>query len=102
MARDARYTTIKNLIDAGYIKSFRDMFPTIPKSVVARDLGMNNARFTRLMNDVKRFTLDELYRLSGFLEVDETTVLRLVHEQHVMDKKKKLGRSGKNKNNLSS
>lgn len=93
MARDARYTTIKNLIDAGYIKSFRDMFPTIPKSVVARDLGMNNARFTILMNDVKRFTLDELYRLAGFLAIDEMKMFELTHQQYSLDKNKKLRKS---------
>lgn len=92
MARDARYTTVKNLIVAGYIKSFREMFPTIPKSVVARDLGMNNGRFTRLMNDVKKFSFEEIYRLSGFLQIEETTMLMLVHEQYLNDKKKKIKR----------
>ena len=95
MARDYRYTTVKNLIAGGYIKSFREMFPTIPKSVVARDLGMNNGRFTRLMNDVKKFTLEELYRLAGFLEIEETTMLTLVHEQYLSDKKKRFRKADK-------
>lgn len=71
------------------------MFPTIPKSVVARDLGMNNGRFTRLMNDVKKFTLEELYRLAGFLEIEETTMLTLVHEQYLSDKKKRFRKADK-------
>ena len=93
MERDERYTTVKHLIETGYIKSFRDMFPTIRKSVVARDLGMNNGRFTRLMNNVKKFTLDELYRLAVFLEIDEKKMLELTHEQYLLDKNKKLRKS---------
>lgn len=94
MARDRRYTTVKNLIDGGYLKSFRDMFETIPKSVVARDLGMNNGRFTRLMHNVKKFTLEEVYRLAEFLQVEETIMLALVHEQYVSDKEKKIKKAG--------
>jgi plasmid maintenance system antidote protein VapI len=92
MTRDARYITVKNLITAGYIKSFREMFPTIRKSIVAHDLGMNNSRFTTLMNDVKKFTLEELYLLAKFLDVEEKVVLNLVHEQYEIDKKKKIKR----------
>lgn len=94
MPRDRRYTTVRNLITAGYIKSFREMFPTIPKSVVARDLGMNNARFSGLMKEVKKFTLEELYRMAGFLEIEDKAMLDLVHEQYKMDKMKKVRRSG--------
>jgi hypothetical protein len=88
MAKDRRYTTVKNLITAGYIKTFREMFDTLPKSVVARDLGMNNARFTRLMDNVDQFSLKELFIIASFLEVDEMVVLNLVLQQHATNKKK--------------
>src|SRR5207245_336902 len=39
---------------------------TLPKSVVARDLGMNNTRFTRLMQNVEQFKLEELF----FVEIN--------------------------------
>jgi hypothetical protein len=87
MAKDRRYITVKNLITAGYIKSFREIFETIPKSVVARDLGMNNARFTRLMNDVGSFTLEELFRLSVFLEIEGSIIVNLTLQQFDIDKK---------------
>jgi len=65
------------------------MFDTLPKSVVARDLGMNNARFTRLMDNVDQFSLKELFIIASFLEVDEMIILNLVLQQHAANKKSK-------------
>lgn len=87
MVKDRRYTTVKNLIEGGYIKSFLDIFDTIPKSVVARDLGMNNIRFTKLMNNVDLFWVRDLYKLAFYLEVDGMVVLQLVHQQYQNDRK---------------
>jgi hypothetical protein len=82
MAKDRRYVTVKNLIDAGYIKIFMEIFDTIPKSVVARDLGMNNRRFTRLMNNVGQFSIIDLLIFASLLEVDKIVFLKLVLQQH--------------------
>jgi hypothetical protein len=90
MAKDRRYITVKNLITAGYIKSFSGIFDAIPKTVIARDLGMNNNRFTKLMNDVTLFRLEELYRLARLLEIDGMVLINLVVQQlnEKKDKKK--------------
>lgn len=89
MAKHRKYTTAKNLIAAGYIKSFREIFDTLPKSVLARDLGMNNIRFSRLMNNVDHFSLEELFRIADHLEVDDRIIFDLVYQQYVEDKKSK-------------
>ena len=80
------------MIIDGRITSFREMFDreVIPKSVVARDLGMNNTRFTRLMMNVNQFTYGETYLIAGFLEINEVTMSKLISEQYVIDKIKKL------------
>ena len=90
MARDRRYTTVKNLITAGYIHAFREIFETLPKSVVAKDLGMNNTRFTRLIENVDQFTLEELFLFAGFLEIENLTLMNLVLHQYLADKDKKI------------
>jgi len=90
MARDRRYVTIRNLIQGGYIKSFREIFDTLPKSVIAKDLGMNNTRFTRLIENVEQFTLEELFLIAGFLEIDHSTLLGLILQQYLADKDKKI------------
>ena len=49
------------------VKAFQDIFDTLPKSVVARDLGMSNTRFTKLKGNVDLYSLRELSRLAGYL-----------------------------------
>jgi hypothetical protein len=89
MAKDRRYTTIKYLIVDGHIKSFRDIFNDLPKSVVARDLGINNVRFSKLINNVELFVLKELYRFAEFIEIEHKILLDLVDQQYTESKKKK-------------
>jgi hypothetical protein len=89
MAKDRRYAAVKNLITTGYIKSFRDIFDIIPKSVVARDLGMNNVRFTALMANVDKFLLKDIFLIASFIEVDEDIMMGLILQQYILDKKTK-------------
>jgi hypothetical protein len=87
MTKDKRYTTVKNLISGGYIKTFREIFDTIPKSVVARDLGINNVRFSSLLNNIQKFIVKDLFRIAELLEVDEKAVLDLLYNQYISEKK---------------
>ena len=89
MAKDARYTTVKNLISGGYIKTLREMFPTIPKSVLAKDLGISLDRFTNMINDVERFSVKTVFRIAALLEVEGIQVMNLVYHQHQADNKGK-------------
>lgn len=65
------------------------MFDTIPKSVVAKDLGMNNVRFSGLLNNIHKFVIKDLFRLAEMLEVDEKAVLELLYNQYISEKKTK-------------
>lgn len=89
MEKDRRYTTVKHLISGGHVKTFREIFDIIPKSVVARDLGMNNMRFTRLINHVEQFLLKDLFRFAIFLEVDNMILLEMINRQYWADKENK-------------
>lgn len=90
MARDTRYKNVRDMILDGRIKAFREMFDreVIPKSVIARDMGMNNTRFTRLIMNVNEFTYGETFMIAGFLEIDEMTVAKIITEQYLLDKQK--------------
>jgi hypothetical protein len=90
MAKDRRYGTVKNLITGGFIKSFGEIFDILPKSVVARDLGMNNVRFSKLIANVDLFTLKDLFHFATLLEIEELVLLNLVHQQHLAKKKSKI------------
>lgn len=74
------------MITGGHVASFREIFEHVPKSVVARDLGMNNMRFTRLINHVEQFVVDDLFRFAAFLEVDNMVLLEMMNRQYWADK----------------
>lgn len=80
---DQRYGTIKVLIESGHIKSFRDIFQFIPKTIVYRDLGVNFNRFSRAIIDPARFTLDELRTMAEFFGIDTKTMIDMAYEQMV-------------------
>jgi hypothetical protein len=48
-----------------------DMLEAIPGSVIARDLGMNYTRISKLMKDPPRFVCEDIFRFAALLEIDE-------------------------------
>ena len=89
MAKDKRYTTVKNLISGGFINSFPEIFDTIPKSVVYKDLGMNSTRFTSLLNNVDLFILKDIFRIANLIEIDEKIILDLIYAHYTQTRKAK-------------
>lgn len=81
MGGDQRYTTIKVLIQSGHIKSIRDIFQFIPKTIVYKDLGVNFNRFNRAIIDPSKFTLAELRTLGEFFGVETRTMIDMAYEQ---------------------
>lgn len=89
MSKDKRYIIVKNLIEGGHITLFRDIFDVLPKSILYKDLGMNNERFSNLMNHVEHFLLNDLFRIADLIEVDKSRILDIVYNQYKKDQKKK-------------
>jgi len=91
MANDTRYSTIRDLILKGYIKSLREVFEKelISRSKVARDLGLNPARFSRNLLHPERFVLKDLYALAELIEIEGIQVIQLVDVDYLKDKKGK-------------
>ena len=81
MEKDHRYKTVKVMIETGNITEFRELFATIPKSVVAQDLGTNNNRMTRMIGRVEQFKIEELYKISRLVDVDFRAFINLVTNQ---------------------
>jgi hypothetical protein len=81
MAKDKRYNTVKKLITAGYVKYFSDILDTVPKTVVARDLGMHHQTFDKLMKYPDRFTLKNAFRIASLIDVDDKAILDLIYNQ---------------------
>lgn len=89
MPKDARYKTVKILIEGGHITTFTQIFDHIPKSTVNSDFGGHYTRFNRLVIDPSDLKLREVYTLAGLFEVEEEALLKLVFNQHSKTKKKK-------------
>jgi plasmid maintenance system antidote protein VapI len=89
MEKDIRYESVKVLIETGRIQEFQQIFNYLPKSILAHDLGTNNNRMTRLINNVDQFTLEELFRISHLLGVKYKTILNIVHNQYFEEQKRK-------------
>ena len=76
-------------LHSGHIKYFREIFDSLPKSVLYKDLGMNNQRFTQLMNNVELFTLNDLFRIADLIETDKKNILDIAYAQYQIDSTKK-------------
>lgn len=78
MEKDKRYTTVKVLIETGTIKSFPEIFETIPKTVVASDLRVNYTHLTKRLNNSEEFTLKELATLADLIGIDSLILIGMV------------------------
>jgi hypothetical protein len=85
--RDHRYKIIKPMLEKGEIQSFTDIFLFIPKSVVAADLGKRLSRFSFLMNRVEKFTLEEVFLIGKFCDLNVAEILKLVEIEYSKTKK---------------
>jgi len=86
--KDKRYNTIKVLIETNNIKQLSDVFETLPRTVLAKDIGINYGRFLRKTADLELFDLKEIYRIADFIGVERKSVLDIIHAQASKNYKK--------------
>jgi plasmid maintenance system antidote protein VapI len=89
MPKDARYRTAQKLILAGLIKSLADLFDTVDKTPLARDIHTAPARLTKLINNPALFTFDDCYKIAALLEVDDDKIIDLVRAESKGKKSRK-------------
>lgn len=79
--KDKRYSTIKVLIETNNISQLSDIFDTLPKTVLAKDIGMNYGRFSRKAKELALFSLKEIYDIADLIEVDRKLFLDIIHSE---------------------
>jgi hypothetical protein len=89
MPKDRRYGVIKNLISGGYVTTIREIMDTLPKSTIAKDLGMHHQTFNKLLENPEKFTIEIGVRMAALFEVPDTKVIDLIYKQYEVDKKAK-------------
>jgi hypothetical protein len=87
--KDRRYAAVRHLIKDGRIRAFNEIFEILPKTVLAKSLGINNSRFERLRNNISLFQLREIFFIANILEINEEEILNLVYAQYLLEKKQK-------------
>src|SRR5690349_13771805 len=68
MAKDHRYRTVRVMLNArGGIKSFKEIFKILPRSVMAQNMHTNNNRFYRLVLNPGDFTINEIRQMARLI-----------------------------------
>jgi len=79
--KDKRYGTIKVLIETNNINQLSDIFDTLPKTVLAKDIGMNYGRFLKKTKELGLFNLKEVYKIADLIAVDRKSLLDIIHAE---------------------
>ena len=89
MVKDKRYNTVKKLILANALGSFSEMLDTLPKTTLARDLGMHHQTFSKLIANPAKFTFEDAFRIANLIEVDQMAIVNLIAKQCLVDNRVK-------------
>ena len=85
--KDARYALIPVLLEDGKIERLSDIFKFVPKTIVARDMGISLGQWDKYMEKVVPLTLKRLFRLAELCGITERQVLGLVMAEREYQKR---------------
>lgn len=78
MGKDRRYELIGVMHRHDGIKSFKEIFNFIPKTVLAKDLQKNSYGINAIIKEPWKLTRVEIAKLSTLLEIDILDLAKLV------------------------
>ena len=76
--REKRYHAVREMIKAGEVKTFDQLFHYIPKTVLAEDAGIYYDRFETIMKSPREMTVNELFILARILDYERCTLLEML------------------------
>ena len=85
MSQDRRFKDLKIRIEAGDIAEFREIFDTVPKTVVGYELLKNPARMEDLMENPEKVTVKDIYKISQIVKVKPGAIFDLTIKQYEKD-----------------
>ena len=80
MAKDPRYLKVKKFILKGAVDSFEQIHDLVPKTIVAKDLGMHHYTYDDRLENPIDFTFKNIYELAFLCEVEPILIIDLVRE----------------------
>ncbi|MFL5745954.1 MAG: hypothetical protein ACJ751_14875 [Niastella sp.] len=81
MAKDPRYSTVYKLITSGQLNSLAEMLVIVPKTVLARDLGMHHITLNKLLVHPGKFKLEDIYEIASLVGVENKVMLQLFYNE---------------------
>lgn len=81
--RDPRYDLINPMLSQGQIVSFTDIFKYIKKTVVANDLGKKVDRFSIMMEQPKKFSVEDVYEMADLFRIDAKKMFELIYNENL-------------------
>lgn len=86
MEKDHRLGNIAVLYKAGRVQIFRDIFKSIPKTVVCVALGKKYVRFATMISNIEKLGLDDIFKMAALFELTEREMLELIMKQWEADR----------------
>lgn len=80
MPKDSRYRNAQKLILAGLIKNLPELLDAIDKTPLAKSIHTSPERFNKLIHAPELFKFEDCYAIAKLLEVDEASIIAIVHE----------------------
>lgn len=82
MAKDERYRAARGVIEQDDLQLLSQVFKVIPKTIVAKDLGLSASRLNDKLNQIEKFTLKEVFAMATLFEVDSIKIFELASAQY--------------------
>lgn len=78
MVTDHRYKTAQKLIRAGMMNSLAELFETLDKTPLAKDMHTAPSRLTKLINNPLLFTFEDCKKIAALLEVEYDQIIDII------------------------
>jgi hypothetical protein len=81
MHTDVRFKTVRDLINTRSITAFEQIFDTIPKSMLARELRKNTSRIDDIIQRPEELRYKEIKAISVLLDVPCSKIIQLFDKE---------------------
>jgi len=78
---DSRYNVIKDLLEAGAIKKFTDIFIWIPYTIVADDFKIGHNKMKNLKSDPSLWKLSEINKLADLIKCNCEALSKMANKE---------------------
>lgn len=95
MIQDEQRLAIKNLIETGNIKQFKEIFLYVKKKQLHSHMGINYNRFLRVIKNPKKFQYEDAYQVASIFQVTPRQISELIHCQIDSPQKEEIKNSAK-------